>query len=412
MRYRILQISRNSIPYVRELNVLTGGMIGSVLMQQLDYWFDKYPDGFYKFLTPSEAHPAYKPGQSWCEELAISHNEFRNAFEKIGIRYSSKGEYDAVTGDKFQGRMYCCYIDKRQNLTYYYRNHDLVDQNLEMLMTRGTVDQPAHLAKKSSQVIDSKADTKSSSQTREKHVSGDALSTSQTNGNHASGNALSMSQTSTKSISADLLSESQQTGKPIFWETGKPVSAEAVNQSPENGLLTLPTTEPTKEPSIPLQQSAHGPAGGAVDNSPSGSGSDLSELQYPNVTDAEKAVLGTIMDLCPLDKRQSVLDEVEGVRRSGGIKSNVIGFAAELVRRVGRGEFSVAAGAAVRGERELRQANEQRVAQARQRPVQALKSTEVAVASEALLQTLPAGIAARARAAIERQALATVTPTN
>ena len=129
MKNRILHITRNTIPYVKELHSITGGVLSCLVMQQLDYWFENHPEGFYKFLLPSE-HPAYKDGDSWTEELGMSVDEFRTAFDKIGIRYKSKSEFDKAD-DKFQGKFYCSYVDRRSNLTYYFRNHDLVDAALD-----------------------------------------------------------------------------------------------------------------------------------------------------------------------------------------------------------------------------------------------------------------------------------------
>ena len=125
MKNRILHLTRNTIPYVKELHSIAGGVLGCLVMQQLDYWFEGHPEGFYKFLEPSD-HPAYKDGDSWTEELGMSRHEFRTAFDKIGIRYKSKSDFDKAV-DKFQGLFYCSYVDRRSNLTYYFRNHDLLD---------------------------------------------------------------------------------------------------------------------------------------------------------------------------------------------------------------------------------------------------------------------------------------------
>lgn len=73
-------------------------------MQQLDYWFEVHPEGFYKFLESSD-HPAHKNGDSWTEELGMSGHEFRTAFDKIGIHYKSKSDFDQSV-DKFQGLFY------------------------------------------------------------------------------------------------------------------------------------------------------------------------------------------------------------------------------------------------------------------------------------------------------------------
>lgn len=130
MKNLILALTGDSIPYVRHLNILTGSIVGSILMQQLDFHFRSKPDGFWKFLHPSPSHPQYKAGDSWMEELEISKFEFRNAFDKIGVRYSDLSKFKAAGADAFQGKFYASYVDRRNNLTYYVRNHELLDQCL------------------------------------------------------------------------------------------------------------------------------------------------------------------------------------------------------------------------------------------------------------------------------------------
>lgn len=139
MRNKILSVTRNVVPYVKGLRSLPliKSVVACILMQQLDYWFKDYPQGFYKFLEqPATNHRAYKVGDSWTEELGISADEFRTAFDQIGIRYKSKKEYDAAE-DKFQGKYYCSYTDKLARLTHYFRNHEVVDAALDTLSALG-----------------------------------------------------------------------------------------------------------------------------------------------------------------------------------------------------------------------------------------------------------------------------------
>lgn len=138
MKNRILSLTRDSIPYVKELRPLAKSMAGCVVMQQLDYWFEKYPHGFFKFLEPTGKSRDYKRGKSWSEELNCSAEEFVTAFDKIGVRYKSKTEYESTPGDKFKGRFYCSYFDRSKGLTYYFRNHELVDSKLDELISRET----------------------------------------------------------------------------------------------------------------------------------------------------------------------------------------------------------------------------------------------------------------------------------
>jgi hypothetical protein len=109
---------------------------GAILLQQLDYWFARYPKGFYKFIEPPKTpHRAYKDGDSWQEELAFSRREFTTAFDQIGIAYKSKKQFDQAkqSGDVFRGRFYCCYFDRINRVMWYYRNHAAVDAWLDVV---------------------------------------------------------------------------------------------------------------------------------------------------------------------------------------------------------------------------------------------------------------------------------------
>jgi hypothetical protein len=139
MKNRLLSIIKGSIPYIKELRPIAGSVTAVILWQQLDYWFEKYPDGFYKFLSPPEnPHPSYKVGDSWEEELGFSKDEFRTAFDKIGVRHSSKTAFNKVKNpfQKNEKEMFfASYQDKLKKMTFYYRNHDLADKALTELVT-------------------------------------------------------------------------------------------------------------------------------------------------------------------------------------------------------------------------------------------------------------------------------------
>lgn len=133
MKNKILRLIKDAIPYVKELRPHTKSIASTVLMQQLDYWFTHYPEKFYKFMTkPDTPIDGYKDGDSWEEELGISVDEFRTAFDNIGVRYKSKTEYESAP-DKFQGKFYCSYYDRLTRRTWYFRNHNLVDSVLDGL---------------------------------------------------------------------------------------------------------------------------------------------------------------------------------------------------------------------------------------------------------------------------------------
>jgi len=134
MQNYILSNIRTCVPYIKELRNIAGSVTASILMQQLDYWFSKQGgEPFYKFKAPCE-HSMYKKGDSFIEELGFSVEEFTNAFLKVGTVYKSKTEFEA-SQDKFAGKYYCCYFDRKESLTFYFRNHNLLDVVLKRLFT-------------------------------------------------------------------------------------------------------------------------------------------------------------------------------------------------------------------------------------------------------------------------------------
>ncbi|MBC7807091.1 MAG: hypothetical protein H7145_13190 [Akkermansiaceae bacterium] len=135
MKNNALSLTAGSVPYIKELRPIAGSIAACIVMQQLDFWFARHADGFYKFLEAAENHEAYRVGDSWCEELGVTADEFRTAFDKLAVRYTSRTAFEAArnAGDVFAGRYYCSYFDKRRGLTYYLRNHEAVDAALDRL---------------------------------------------------------------------------------------------------------------------------------------------------------------------------------------------------------------------------------------------------------------------------------------
>lgn len=148
IRNRTLALTAKTIPYVKELRPHTDSVTAAILMQQLEYRFHQYPDGFYKFTSACE-HPDYREGDSWTEELGFSQAEFVGAFDKIGVRYSSKTAFNAcpeaerffTKGDNPRVKFYASYHDRAQNTTWYFRNHDAVDCLLNGLFGTPSVNQ-------------------------------------------------------------------------------------------------------------------------------------------------------------------------------------------------------------------------------------------------------------------------------
>ena len=108
-------------PIVKEI---AGSENSARVITRLEYWFSKYQNGFYKFLEQCD-HALCRAGDSWSDEVGLSRKTFNKAFDLIGIRYSSKTAF-LKAADKFQGKMYASYYDRKTNRMYYVRNHDLV----------------------------------------------------------------------------------------------------------------------------------------------------------------------------------------------------------------------------------------------------------------------------------------------
>ncbi|MDU6853175.1 MAG: hypothetical protein E6370_00025 [Clostridiales bacterium] len=112
-----------TLKYCPQLNAFTGSITASLLMCQLEYWFN-HTNGqaFYKFLEPCQDEH-YHIGDSWIEEMGFTKTEFRTAFKHIGKIYKSKTEF-LKSKDKFCGKLYLSYYDRIKKLTYYLRNND------------------------------------------------------------------------------------------------------------------------------------------------------------------------------------------------------------------------------------------------------------------------------------------------
>lgn len=153
MKNRSAAHGQNTLLYTKAYRMITGheriSVPSTILFQRLEWRFGRYPNGFFKFLEPSPANRKYRKGDSWCEELNYTVDEFRAAFVPLGIRHSTRGDYERArnpflrpeeteAGKREAARygreaLYCSVLDRRSGLTFYYRNHDLVDRKLDEL---------------------------------------------------------------------------------------------------------------------------------------------------------------------------------------------------------------------------------------------------------------------------------------
>jgi hypothetical protein len=147
MKNRSVAIGQKTLMYVKAYRQIAGSVTATILFGRLEFWFDRFPDGFYKFLDPSPGNKRYTKGDSWTEELEYSKDEFRTAFDYLGIRYPNFADYEAtdnpflkiprqMVAESRIEMLYCSYYDRLEGLTFYYRNHDLVDRKLEEINLR------------------------------------------------------------------------------------------------------------------------------------------------------------------------------------------------------------------------------------------------------------------------------------
>jgi len=75
----------NIILYRKDLRNITKSILSSILLSQIMYWYKKKNGKFYKFKQPC-TNSKYKLGDSWCEELNCSREEFDTALKNIGCK--------------------------------------------------------------------------------------------------------------------------------------------------------------------------------------------------------------------------------------------------------------------------------------------------------------------------------------
>lgn len=392
MRNRILSLTRNTIPYVKEIQPLAGSVTGCILMQQLDYWFERYPDGFYKFQEAAPGHPLYREGESWIEELGFGLTEFRGAFDRIGVRYKSKAEFKAAP-DPFQGKFYCCYTDRRAGVTYYFRNHPRMDAALDQLITAGTKPAPPQSAPPSVpfQVKDLPKPPVYSQKPAQITVGAessfpvneDIAFTGNQNPSFPVNDGTKSPVNKNVSRPTNAITSSVGDDGLAPAGMGGPQSLEVAKPDPVYAETTVSKT--TK--ALPQQQQ---PVGIHAPEKRSGDLSgNLEDLVFPQGTsDVERNAVLALLTNCPAQHRQEILDEVEGARANGRLRLGVVPFTRHLVQAVELGTFTCTLGIAVQAARAAKQRNAHAIQVAQEK----LAMKSAADYTEAELATLPKAI--------------------
>ena len=68
------------------------------------------------------------------------------------------------------------------------------------------------------------------------------------------------------------------------------------------------------------------------------------ELIFPKCTETESIAIHQLLSDCPAEMRQTALDEIEGARQAGVIKTNLVPFARGIITAIARGTFTVGHG--------------------------------------------------------------------
>ena len=117
-----------------------------------------------------------------------------------------------------------------------------------------------------------------------------------------------------------------------------------------------------------------------------------SQLHYPKVGRLELMEIENLMSFCPSEARQAVLDEIEGIRRTGGIKRSAVALAKGLVAKVANDSFILSAGHAVQIQRETRRQHAMALEASG-----AVRTEPLLPMSDQAIDSLPPNIASRVR---------------
>ncbi len=117
----MLETHSRQIMYQPLLNQMTQHVLASILLRQILYrWGQSGRAPFYKFAAPC-GHAAYRPGDSWQEELGFSRTEFETARRRIGVKIArGKGLPEG------QAAGLVTYWTDNRRLTWYELNEPLM----------------------------------------------------------------------------------------------------------------------------------------------------------------------------------------------------------------------------------------------------------------------------------------------
>ena len=117
-------------------NSVTATILLSQMMYRAERHFKKYKkDKFYKFKQPCK-HRLYKEGDSWCEELGFSREEFDAALKKIGFKLGKTNKTSKESEKKREEKKnnaFIHYYTDSERLTWYKLNYNTLNKALNTL---------------------------------------------------------------------------------------------------------------------------------------------------------------------------------------------------------------------------------------------------------------------------------------
>ncbi len=121
--------------YRPELVKICGKITSTILLGQMLFWWKKQGSvEFYKFKEPCN-HKLYKEGDSWCEELGFSRNEFDNAIKRIGFKLGKINKAKYKNKDQYEARKNKAFVIyyTTKGVTWYRLNTETLSKAINLL---------------------------------------------------------------------------------------------------------------------------------------------------------------------------------------------------------------------------------------------------------------------------------------
>lgn len=134
LAHHLLAEDHAMVSYRPSWNKITGSVNATILLQQVRFrWINHEYKPFYKFFAPpKQTHPAYKPNDSWCEELGFTLSELQGAIKRIAKRLTTEDIKNLP--QSLDGYFFGYYRDQ-QHKTWHYFNEAYFLERIVSLYT-------------------------------------------------------------------------------------------------------------------------------------------------------------------------------------------------------------------------------------------------------------------------------------